>query len=184
MTRAHARVARNVDAVGLDQRRNLPEDARLPRQHQVRGTAVEADESDFVRLRLNRLEQLRCNIRTRCLEHRVTVSREFRAHDVENLGTQRAPRVEDAVTARLEHALDTAVARQNRSLTVLDGHAQRQQMPSHDTSPSLPAGPWPEGGFRFQGWGDRTRLPAAATGRGLSFTHSGGGARTKTPGRS
>ena len=58
MARVDLRIARHVDALDLDAGRDLPEHARLPRTHQVRRAAVEADDGDLIGLRLDRLEQL------------------------------------------------------------------------------------------------------------------------------
>ena len=55
MPRADPGIARHVDALDIDGGRDLPVDARLPRRHQLHRTAIEADDGDFVRLRLHQL---------------------------------------------------------------------------------------------------------------------------------
>ena len=79
---------------------------------------------ELVGLGLDRLEQLRGEIRPRRLEHGETLGREFGAHDIVQLDGELAPRVEQRVAARLEHALEPAVAHEEGALAVLHRHAQ------------------------------------------------------------
>ena len=97
--------------------------------------AVEADDGDLVRLRLHRLEQLRRQIGPRGLQHGVTLRGEFGANDVEDLRRQLTPQIEQPMTTGFEHALEPAVARQQRALAILHRQRLHQQMPGHDTPP-------------------------------------------------
>jgi hypothetical protein len=78
----------------------------------MHGPAIEADDGDLVRLGLDRLEQLRGEIRPRGLQHRVAICREFAAHHVEHLGLQLVQGIEQPVLAGREHAHELSVARE------------------------------------------------------------------------
>ncbi len=156
MARGDLRIAGDVDALDLDARRDLPEHAGLPRTHEVHRPAVEAEDRDLVGLGLDRLEQLRREIRPCRLEHGIAVRCELGTHDIVQFGGQIAGRVEQRMAARLEHPLDPAVARQEGALAVLDRHAQRQH---HGTSPSLAARQRRTTGFTIS----RTWEPDAAS---------------------
>ncbi len=109
---------------------------------------------------LHRLEQLGGEIGPRGLQHRVTLGREFGANDAEQLGRKLAPRIEQAVTAGFEHALEPAVARQQRALAVLHRHTQHQHMPVTAIMARLHhwlSGTTPESGFQFGGYRGRGR---------------------------
>ncbi len=92
----------------------------------MRRTTVELDDRDLVSLGLDRLEQLRREIRPCRLQHGEPLRRKLSANDIVLLDGELAPRVEQRVTARLEHALETAVAREEGALAILHRHAQGQ----------------------------------------------------------
>ena len=169
MARRDLRVARHVDALDLDAGCDLPEHAGLPRTHQVRRTAVEADDGDLVGLRLHRLEHLGGEIGPRRLEHGVALGREFGAHDLVQLDREAAQRVEQPVAARAEHSLEPAVAHEEGALAVLHRQAQHQKVPVHGTSPSLAARQRREAGLQSRGLGSGRALPVRTAGRGLSL---------------
>jgi hypothetical protein len=56
VARADPRIARHVDALDIDAGRDLPVDAHLPGHHEHHRSPVEADDGDFIRLRLHHLE--------------------------------------------------------------------------------------------------------------------------------
>ncbi len=103
----------------------------------MRRTAVEVDDGDFLRLRVHRLEQRLGEIGPRRLQHSETLRRKLGTHDIVQLDRKLAPRIEQRVAARLEHALESAVAHQEGALAVLHRDAQYEQVPVHGTSPSL-----------------------------------------------
>ena len=96
----------------------------------MRRPAVEADDGDLVRTGLDRLEQLRRELRPRRLEHGVAIGRDLRAHDREELDRDLMRRDRTAGGGPVEHLLEPAVARQQGALAVLDGHAQHQKVPA------------------------------------------------------
>ncbi len=98
----------------------------------------------------------RGEIRPRRLEHGVALRRELGAHDIVQLDRELAPRIEQRVAARLEHALEPAVAHEEGALAVLHRHAQHEQVPVHGTSPSL-AARLPRGRIALSRTGFRTR---------------------------
>ncbi len=175
--RLHLRVAGHVDALDLDAGHDLPEHADLPRRHQVRRPAVEADDRHLLGLGLDHLEQLRREIAACRLEHGKTIGRVLGAHDLVPLDRELLARIEQGVAARLEHPLEPAVARQEGTLAVLHRHAQHQQGPVHNTSPSLAARDDRTTWLQFRGCGSRTRASRKDGGPGLEPMPSGGRAR-------
>ncbi len=92
--------------------------------------AVERDDGHLGRTRLHDLEVLRGNRRVRLGDPQRLVGRHLRAHDLDDLRRQMAAEVERHEAARLEHAHEAAVARQERALVVLDDNLELEQ---HDT---------------------------------------------------
>ena len=103
---------------------------------------------------------------------------DLRAHDLHDLRRQMAAEVERHEAARLEHAHEAAVARQERALVVLDDNLELEQ---HDTSPIRfllsPLSPSLRGEGRGEGQrqtaGQRLCLPSpnplpTKSGRGIS----------------
>ena len=133
--------------------------------------AVDADDRDLECLGRNLLEQLGRKLRLRGLEHGEAIGRELGAHDVVQLDRELMRRIEQRVAAGLEHPLEPAVARQEGALAVLDRDAQREQVPVHNTSPSLArAAGAAETGLQFsRGLGSGRALPGRTAGRGLSL---------------
>jgi hypothetical protein len=78
----------------------------------MHGPAVEADDGDLVRLRLDGFEQLRGKIRTRGLQHRVAIGGEFGAHDVVHGGRQLVAPIDQPMPTGHKHTLELAVSRQ------------------------------------------------------------------------
>jgi hypothetical protein len=132
MARCHLRIAGHIDTLDLDAGRDLPEHAGLPRAQKVERTAVEADDGELIGLGLDRLEQNRGQIGPRRLEDGVALRRELGAHDAMELDRELAQRIDETVAARLEHLLETAVAREEGALAVLHRYAQHQ-VPGHGT---------------------------------------------------
>jgi hypothetical protein len=138
------------------------------------GRPIEADDGDFIRLRLHYLEQLRRKIGPCGVQRRVAIRRKFDANNAEQLGRQLVPRIEQAVPARFEHALEPAVPRQQGALAILHRHMRHQQMPRHGMPPSLAFRPEVGKQVSLQRKSrTQTRLPESSAGRGLSLRHDG-----------
>ena len=125
-----AHLGRGVDALDVDLGDRLPEGARRVRQHQMLRLAVERDDGDLGRTRLHDLEVLGGDRRVRLRHQQGLVGRDLRTRNLHHLCLQAAAVVERHEAARLEHAHEAAIARQERALVVLDDNLELEQ---HDT---------------------------------------------------
>ena len=160
MPRIDLRVARDVDALDIDLGRDLPEHAGLPRAHQVRGRPSMLTIATSSALVATSSNSSAASSGCAGLEHGEAIGRELGAHDVVQLDRELMRRIEQRVAAGLEHPLEPAVARQEGALAILDRDAQREQVPVHNTSPSLaPRGRRGDRGVVFEDWVPDAHFP-------------------------
>ncbi len=135
MTLGDLQLRGGVDRLDLDRRQRLPECARRVRQHEVLRLAVERDDGDLGRARLHDLEIALGEAGVDLLDQQRLLGGDLGALHAHHLGHQVAAGIERGEAARAEQTLETAVARQEGALVILDDNSGEKGRAEHVRTP-------------------------------------------------
>ncbi len=133
MALADTQIARGLDPLDLDARQRLPEGARGIRRHEMLRLAVEGDDRDLGRAGLDDLEVALGDVGLELGEKERALGRKLGAQDLHHLDREAAEGIDLGEAARMQQALEAAVAHQEGALVVLDDDSGPKGGPVHCT---------------------------------------------------